>query len=129
MGIKATDWYGLLQYHVIKLGWTFSEVCTFSDVRVPETDSFKASAVLMIQALVLLLNFGLLLPVYNRLGLTYLGSAAHASFAIMIGSSIVLCGGAVLVGFSSVSAAFLVGTVIYTLGEGTRLPLRRISHL
>jgi hypothetical protein len=66
----------------------------------------------------MLLNFGLLLPTYNRLGSTYLGSAAYASFAIMIGSSIVLCGGAVLIGLSSTSAAFLAGMVIYTLGEG-----------
>jgi hypothetical protein len=78
----------------------------------------KASAVLSVQALVLLLNFGLLLPTYTRLGSKYLGSAAYASFAIMIGSSIVLSGDAVLVGLSSTSAAFLVGMVIYTLGEG-----------
>lgn len=73
---------------------------------------------LSIQALVMLLNFGLLLPTYNRLGSEYFGSAAYGSFAIMIGSSIVLCGGAVLVGLSTTSAAFLVGMVIYTLGEG-----------
>jgi hypothetical protein len=66
----------------------------------------------------MLLNFGLLLPTYNRLGSEYFGSATYGSFAIMIGSSIVLCGGAVLVGFSTTSAAFLVGMVIYTLGEG-----------
>jgi hypothetical protein len=66
----------------------------------------------------MLLNFGLLLPTYHRLGSDYFGSAAYGNFAIMIGSSIVLCGGAVLVGLSSTSAAFLVGMVIYTLGEG-----------
>ena len=27
VGIKATDWYGLVQYPVVKLGWTFSQVC------------------------------------------------------------------------------------------------------
>jgi hypothetical protein len=74
--------------------------------------------VLSIQALVMLLNFGLLLPTYNRLGSEYFGSTAYGSFTIMIGSSIVLCGGAVLVGLSTTSAAFLVGMVIYTLGEG-----------
>lgn len=73
---------------------------------------------LSIQALVTLLNFGLLLPIYNRLGSDYFGSAVYASFAIMIGSSIVLCGGAVLIGLSTTSVAFLVGMVIYTLGEG-----------
>lgn len=73
---------------------------------------------LSVQAFVLLLNFGLLLPSYNRIGSKYLGSAAYASFAIMICSSIVLSGGAVVVGLSSTSAAFLIGMVIYTLGEG-----------
>ena len=73
---------------------------------------------LSVQALVILLNFGLLLPTYNRLSSEYFGSAAYGSFAIMIGSSIVLCGGAVLVGLSTTSATFLVGMVIYTLGEG-----------
>jgi MFS family permease len=28
VGIKAMDWYGLIQYPVIKLGWTFPQVCT-----------------------------------------------------------------------------------------------------
>jgi len=74
--------------------------------------------VVSVQALVLLLNFGLLLPSYNRIGSKYFGSATYTSFAIMIGSSIVLSGGAVVVGLSSTSAAFLIGMVIYTLGEG-----------
>ena len=26
IGIKATDWWGLVQYPVVKLSWTFSEV-------------------------------------------------------------------------------------------------------
>lgn len=119
VGIKATDWYGLVQYPVIKLGWTFPQV------RSPamnhcnrKADPLKASAVVSIQALVMLLNFGLLLPTYNRLGSRYFGSAAYASFAIMIGSSVVLCGGGVLIGLSSTSAVFLIGMVIYTLGEG-----------
>jgi hypothetical protein len=118
VGIKAMDWYGLIQYPVIKLGWTFPQVRVLPQLPVSNTDPLKASAVLSVQALVLLLNFGLLLPTYTRLGSNYFGSAAYASFAIMIGSSIVLSGGAVLVGFSSTSAAFLVGMVIYTLGEG-----------
>ncbi len=71
-----------------------------------------------VQAVVMLLNFGLLLPAYNRLGTQYFDSAAYSSFAIMIGSSVVLSGGAVLVGLSSTSAAFMTGMVIYTLGEG-----------
>ena len=66
----------------------------------------------------MLLNFGLLLPAYNRIGSKYLGSTTYTSFAIMIGSSIVLSGGAVLIGLSSASSAFLIGMVIYTLGEG-----------
>jgi MFS family permease len=118
VGIKAMDWYGLIQYPVIKLGWTFPQVRNLPQIPIPKTDPLKASSVVSFQALVLLLNFGLLLPTYNRLGSMYFGSAAYASFAIMIGSSIVLSGGAVLVGLSNTSAAFLLGMVIYTLGEG-----------
>ena len=75
----------------------------------------------------MLLNFGVLLPTYDRLGSRYLGSAAYASFAIMIGSSIVLAGGAVLIGLSSASATFLTGMVIYTLGEG--LPVATQAYI
>jgi hypothetical protein len=85
---------------------------------VPSLNLVKASSVVSVQAFVLLLNFGLLLPSYNRIGSKYLGSATYASFAIMVGSSIVLCAGAVAVGLSSASAAFLRGMAIYTLGEG-----------
>lgn len=66
----------------------------------------------------ILLNFALLLPAYNRLGTKHFGSATYASFAIMTGSSVVLCCGSVLVGLSSSSAVFLIGMVVYTLGEG-----------
>jgi hypothetical protein len=66
----------------------------------------------------MLLKFGLLLPTYNHIGSEHLSSAAYGTFAIMIGSSIVLCG----VQSSSDSAlsplAFLVSMVIHTLGEG-----------
>ena len=102
IGIKATDWFGLVQYPVIKLSWTYPQ----------------ASAVVSIQAVVMLANFGLLLPTYTRLGTRHLGSATRASFAIMIASAAVLTGGAMLVGLSATSAAFLVGMVVYTLGEG-----------
>lgn len=85
---------------------------------VPSLNIVKASSVVSVQAFVLLLNFGLLLPGYNRVGSKYLGSATYTSFAIMVGSSIVLCAGAVAVGLSSTSAAFLIGMAFYTLGEG-----------
>jgi hypothetical protein len=67
---------------------------------------------------------GFFFPAYNRIGSIYLGSAAYTSFAIMVGSSIVLCAGAVAVGLSSTSAAFLIGMVIYTLGEGTTVAMQ-----
>ena len=35
VGIKATDWYGLVQYPVIKLGWTFPQVSTHNAFRYP----------------------------------------------------------------------------------------------
>ena len=38
VGIKATDLYGLVQYPVIKLGWTFPQVRTLPNVSVPNTD-------------------------------------------------------------------------------------------
>jgi hypothetical protein len=66
--------------------------------------TLKASSVLSIQVLVMLLKFGLLLPTYNRICSEYLSSAAYGNFAITIGSSIVLCGRTVLVGLSTVSA-------------------------
>jgi hypothetical protein len=44
--------------------------------------------VLSIQALIMLLKFGLLLPTYSHLGSEYLSSAAYGNFAIMIGSMI-----------------------------------------
>lgn len=38
IGIKAMDWYGLIQYPVIKLGWTFPQVGNLSQVPVPNND-------------------------------------------------------------------------------------------
>lgn len=38
IGIKATDWYGLIQYPVIKLGWTFSRVSSARTVLSLHTD-------------------------------------------------------------------------------------------
>jgi MFS family permease len=66
----------------------------------------------------MLLNFGVLLPLYTRLGTKYLGSARNASFAIMIGSSLVLAAGAVMTGMSSTAPVFILGMVVYTAGEG-----------
>jgi len=45
----------------------------------------------------------------------------------MIGSSVVLAGGAVLIGFSSNTITFLFGMVIYTLGEG--LPVATQAYI
>ena len=38
VGIKATDWYGLVQYPVIKFGWTFPQVRTLPNFSAPSTD-------------------------------------------------------------------------------------------
>jgi MFS family permease len=66
----------------------------------------------------MLLNFFLLLPTYTRLGTKYLHSPTHASFAIIIGSSIILCLGSTTIALSAASSVFLFGMIIYTLGEG-----------
>lgn len=107
IGIKSIDWYGLLQYPVIKLGWTFPQ----------------ASVVLSVQAVVMLINYWILLPSYTRLGTKYLGSGKNASFAIMIGSSLVLAIGAVITGLSSTASVFLFGMIIYTAGEGVTVAI------
>ena len=43
VGIKSIDWYGLVQYPVIKLGWTFPQVCCppLLLISIPNTDPIK----------------------------------------------------------------------------------------
>jgi hypothetical protein len=102
IGIKANDWYGLVQYPVIRLSWTFPE----------------ASSVVSIQALIMLLNFAILLPTYSQIGAKYLGTVAKANFTIMISSSVLLTIGSVFIGFSTTALTFILGMIVYTLGAG-----------
>jgi MFS family permease len=101
-GIKAIDWYGLIQYPIIKLHWTFPE----------------ASHVISIQGFLMLLHFSLLLPFLNRTAATWLRSSGHAHFAIMAGSCLLLTAGSLLIGFSSTTAMFVTGVMVYSFGEG-----------
>lgn len=102
IGIKAIDWYGLVQYPVIKLHWTFPQ----------------ASTVVSIQGLLMLLHFSIVLPFLNRVVAAWLGSSGHAHFVIMAGSSLLLTLGSVIIGFSNTTATFVAGIVIYLFGEG-----------
>lgn len=101
-GIKAIDWWAIILYPVIKLHWTFPQ----------------ASKIVSIQGFLMLLHFFLILPMLNRFAARHLGSASHGHFAIMAGSSLLLTIGAVLMGFSTTTPAFIAGVVIYLFGEG-----------
>jgi MFS family permease len=100
-GIKAIDWYALIQYPVIKLHWTFSQ----------------ASTVVSLQGFLMLVHFCIILPTINRAAAAWLG-AATAHFAIMVGSSLLLTLGSLFIGFSSTPTTFVTGVVVYLLGEG-----------
>lgn len=101
-GIKAIDMYALVQYPVIKLGWTFPQ----------------ASEVVSIQGFLMLIHFSIFLPFLNRVAVSRLGSPGRASFAIMTGSAILLALGALVMGISETGAKFISGVVVYLFGEG-----------
>jgi hypothetical protein len=101
-GIKAIDWYALVQYPVIKLHWTFSQ----------------ASTTVSIQGILMLLHFSLVLPFLNRTAAAWLGSSGRAHFTIMAGSSMLLTFGSLAIGFSNTTATFISGVVLYLFGEG-----------
>jgi hypothetical protein len=101
-GIKAIDWYGIVQYPVIKLHWTFPQ----------------ASHVVSIQGFLMLVHFSLILPFLNRTAATWLRSSGHAHFAIMAGSCLLLTLGSLLIGFSNTTVTFVAGVVVYLFGEG-----------
>lgn len=100
-GIKAIDWYAIVQYPVIKLHWTFSQ----------------ASYGVMIQGSLMLVYFSIILPAINRAASARLG-AGPANFAIMACSSLFLTVGTILIGFSNSTATFITGVVVYLFGEG-----------
>ncbi|RDW69883.1 hypothetical protein BP5796_08280 [Coleophoma crateriformis] len=101
-GIKAIDWYALVQYPVIKLGWTFPQ----------------SSLVVSTQGFLMLVHFSLVLPFLNRVAVAKLGSPSHAHFVIMVGSGLLLTTGSILIGVSNTSGRFIVGVVVYLFGEG-----------
>jgi hypothetical protein len=101
-GIKAIDWYGLIQYPVIKLHWTFPQ----------------ASNIVSLQGLLMLLHFSIFLPFLNRAIASWLESPGHAHFFIMVASSIFLMLGSLIIGFSNANVTFVSGTIVYLLGEG-----------
>jgi hypothetical protein len=102
VGIKAIDWYGIVQYPVIKLHWTFPQ----------------ASNIVSIQGFLMLIYFSIILPALNHTTAAWLGSSGRAHFAIMAGSSLLLTLGSLVIGFSSSSIPFVLGVVIYLFGEG-----------
>lgn len=101
-GIKAIDWFGLIQYPVIKLHWTFPQ----------------ASYIVTVEGILMLVHFSLLLPTVSRVALSYLGSSGRAHFAVMAGSSFILTVGSVLIGFSFTSGTFIAAVILYLFGEG-----------
>ena len=101
-GIKTIDWFGLIQYPVIKLHWTFPQ----------------ASYIVTVEGILMLVHFSLLLPTVSRVALFYLGSSGRAHFAVMAGSSVILTVGSVLIGFSFTSGTFIAAVILYLFGEG-----------
>ncbi|QDS67422.1 hypothetical protein FKW77_000027 [Venturia effusa] len=101
-GIKAIDWYGLVQYPVLKLHWSFPQ----------------ASSVISIQGLLMLVHFSFVLPFLNSTATGYFGSSGHGHFAIMAGSALLLIIGSLVIGFSASTVNFFGGVVVYLSGEG-----------
>lgn len=101
-GIKAIDWYGLVQYPVIKLHWSFPE----------------ASYIVSIQGVLMLAHFSLVLPCLNSAAAKYFGSSSHGHFATMAGSALLLTLGSLLIGFSTSTLSFVLGVIVYLFGEG-----------
>jgi MFS family permease len=101
-GIKSIDWFGLIQYPVIKLSWTFPQ----------------ASYIVACQGFLMLLHFSLLLPFLNRLAVHHLRSPVAAHFTIMLASAALLAAGSLAIGFSSTAPVFVASVVVYLFGEG-----------
>ncbi|MCJ1358692.1 MAG: hypothetical protein MMC33_008692 [Icmadophila ericetorum] len=106
-GTRFLDWYGLIQYPVIKLGWSLSMA------------SFSVS----VQAVIMLVNFSILLPLYVRVCGQYF-SPSNASLFIVYISCLVLAVGATITGLSSSAIVFLPAMVAYSLGEGAAVTMQ-----
>jgi MFS family permease len=103
IGSKSIDWFALVQYPVIKFHWKFSQ----------------ATTAMSVQAVITIINFAVLLPLYTDLGMQRLGlSSACTSLMIMLFSTFLLIVGSVVIGFSVTVPVFFLGLFIYTLGGG-----------
>lgn len=110
-GIKSIDWFALVQYPVIKLHWTFSQ----------------ASYIVTMEGVLMLLHFGLLLPLLNRTAAAYFTDSSTGHFAIMAGSATLLIVGSTLIGFSATTLTFVLAVVIYLFGAG--LPIATQAYI
>ena len=103
IGIKSINWFGLVQYPVVKFHWKFSQ----------------ATIAVSVQAVIIMINYAVLLPFYTRLGTQGLRlSSARTSLAIMLFSALLLTIGSIVIGFSTTTQAFFFGLLVYTLGGG-----------
>lgn len=100
-GIKSIDWYGLIQYPVIKLHWTFPQ----------------ASSIVSLEGVLMLIYFSVGLPAISRIAAARLGPNA-ANFSIMAVSSLLLTIGSLGIGLSSTTGTFVAAVVVYLFGEG-----------
>ena len=103
VGIKSINWFGLVQYPVIKLHWKFSQ----------------STIAVSVQAVIIIINYTVLLPFYTHLGTQRLQlSSARTSLIIMLFSTFLLIFGSIGIGFSATVPVFFLGLLVYTLGGG-----------
>ena len=109
IGTKSINWFGLVQYPVVKFHWKFSQ----------------ATIAVSVQAVIFIINYVVLLPSYSRLGqrFAYL-SSSHTSLAIMLFSALLLFCGSIAIGFSATVPEFFLGLIVYTLGGGLSIAIQ-----
>lgn len=119
VGLKAIDWFGLVQYPVIRLHWSYSKVGSIPSVLPIPTDKDQAAGVPALQAIITMTLFFLVLPFSTSLLSKRLHLSGKAvALLIMSGSLLFLIVGCILMGLSSTAGPFFVAMVIYTLGAG-----------
>lgn len=122
VGLKAIDWFGLVQYPVIRLHWSYSTVHSPSSrqpIPSASADNNQAASVPALQALITMTLFFLVLPLSSSLLSKRLHFSAKAvALIIMSASLLFLTLGCTLMGLSSTAALFFTAMVIYTLGAG-----------
>ena len=70
------------------------------------------------QAFVYMINYLTVLPIHARIGAYCNLSASTTSLCIMLGSSLMLIGRSILLGFSATGVTFLIAVATYTLDTG-----------